>query len=387
MPPGGQWLSNSTTVGKYVNKSAPSGGAVKVSVLKPTKLVKVVGKSLGDAPLDIASLPSAAVHVVDTIVNGGEVTRLCTKFNPCVHKVIAGGTGHKLVCRESLPDTTCQAGRAPLPGCGDAVSPECNGVCPAGYSCLSFLSNDCNCAPQVDPFVGLCGELAGPPTCLGECPPSAPICADVDGTCTCVASLAPIDNGDGTVTDPDTGLMWEKKNGDDGSPDPSNLHDVDNVYSWAGLCQIGFALCQPNAAAAATCAAQTGGGASIGCVECGVGEGICNVDWPNIGALTTIWDWLTEVNTEGYAGHNDWRIPTVQLVGEGELNSIFDCSFSGACIDPIFGPTAASTHWSAVTPLDNPTFAFALIFQDGIDPWLNLFENSKPYGGRVRAVR
>jgi hypothetical protein len=189
MPPGGHWLTNSPTGAKYVNKSAPTGGAVKVSAIKPTNLVKMVGKSLGDAPLSIASGPSAAVHVVDTIVNDGEVTRLCTTFNPCVHKVIAGGTGYKLVCKASLPDPTCQAGRAPLPGCGAAESPACDGVCPAGYSCLSFLSNDCNCAPQIDPFVGQCGELAGPPTCLGECPPSAPICADVAGVCTCLAQV------------------------------------------------------------------------------------------------------------------------------------------------------------------------------------------------------
>lgn len=35
-----------------------------------------------------------------------------------------------------------------------------------------------------------------------------------------------IDNGDGTITDTRTGLMWEKKS-DDGT-----IHDKDNVYSW-----------------------------------------------------------------------------------------------------------------------------------------------------------
>jgi hypothetical protein len=52
-----------------------------------------------------------------------------------------------------------------------------------------------------------------------------------------------VDNGDGTITDVRTGLMWEKLS-DDGS-----IHDTDNNYSWgdayaykiAGLNAIGFA--------------------------------------------------------------------------------------------------------------------------------------------------
>lgn len=189
MPQGGHWLGNSTTVAKYVNKDAPNGGAVKVSVIKPAKLVKVVGKSLGDAPLSIASLPSGAVHVVDTIVNGGEVTRLCTEFPACVHKVVAGGTGYKLVCKAGVGDASCEGARTPLPACGDAEAYQCDGVCPAGYTCLAFLADYCSCGPNVDPIAGLCGELAGPPTCLGECPPWTPICADLGGVCTCLGSV------------------------------------------------------------------------------------------------------------------------------------------------------------------------------------------------------
>src|SRR5262249_57053434 len=36
-----------------------------------------------------------------------------------------------------------------------------------------------------------------------------------------------VDNGDGTITDTKTGLMWEKQS-DDGT-----LNDKDNVYTWA----------------------------------------------------------------------------------------------------------------------------------------------------------
>src|SRR5262249_9086419 len=109
MAQGSNWLVNSATVGKYVNKTAPAGGAVKVSVIK-SSLVKVVGKSLGDVPLNISSAPTGNVYVVDAIVNGGEETRLCTQFAGCVHKLIAGGTGYKLICKgNSAGDPDCTA--------------------------------------------------------------------------------------------------------------------------------------------------------------------------------------------------------------------------------------------------------------------------------------
>src|SRR5262245_18636629 len=54
MPGGASWIANKDTVAKYVNKAAPTGGGVKVSVVKPDLLVKVAAKSLGDTPLDIS---------------------------------------------------------------------------------------------------------------------------------------------------------------------------------------------------------------------------------------------------------------------------------------------------------------------------------------------
>lgn len=41
-----------------------------------------------------------------------------------------------------------------------------------------------------------------------------------------------VDNGDGTFSDNETGLMWEKKEAYDGVVDRSNIHDADNIYSW-----------------------------------------------------------------------------------------------------------------------------------------------------------
>jgi Protein of unknown function (DUF1566) len=47
-----------------------------------------------------------------------------------------------------------------------------------------------------------------------------------DGDIRAGAALSYTDNGDGTITDNNTGLMWEKKS-DDGS-----IHDQDTAYTW-----------------------------------------------------------------------------------------------------------------------------------------------------------
>ena len=44
-----------------------------------------------------------------------------------------------------------------------------------------------------------------------------------------------------------------------------------------------------------------------------------------------------------------------------ELQTIGDCSFS-PCIDPVFGPTAASLYWSSTTGADDPSLAWIVTF-------------------------
>jgi len=280
---------NKTQVAKYSNKAAPGGPTeARVAVIKPGKLIKLVGKSIGVTPLDIlgAGDPAGSVFTAYCVNNEGEQNCHCSEFTGCAHKGIAGGTGAKLVCKTGVGDPACQA--------------ACEGL--------------------VD---------------LGS-----------------------------TVLDTCTNLEWEKKD----TPlfsgeDAGNLNDVDNAYTWSGRCTIADTLCQPNAEAAAACAAQTPDGA--GCAECGVGEGTCDVDPLASGAITTIWNWLTQLNASSFAGHDDWRLPTsagldfvdpfeTEPREPAELESIIDPTLGtcggggGPCIDPVFGPTAPF-YWSAST--------------------------------------
>ena len=109
-PSGAGWLLNTAGVARYVNTAAPSGGAVKVTVIKPGRLIKLVAKSLGDEPLDLSLAPGGTIYAAYSVTNGAEMHRHCTQFTSCAYAPIAGGTGHKLICKKSSTgDPACQA--------------------------------------------------------------------------------------------------------------------------------------------------------------------------------------------------------------------------------------------------------------------------------------
>lgn len=112
---GYRWQT-SASIAKYTNRTAPSFGGVDLSAIAPGSL-KVVGRNLGETPLDISTPPTGAVYVADTILNAGDTTRLCTQFTGCLHRVIGGGAAYKLVCRgiASTGDPSCTAA-VPPPG-------------------------------------------------------------------------------------------------------------------------------------------------------------------------------------------------------------------------------------------------------------------------------
>jgi len=129
------------------------------------------------------------------------------------------------------------------------------------------------------------------------------------------------DNGDNTVTDVDTGLMWAKQHALDGTTSVSDVLDADDTFSQDGA-----------AAAAATLTGTTISGTTITPV-------------PGIGA------------------HTDWRLPTIV-----ELLSIVDattvtCQLGGPCIDPIFGLTVPGFYWGSTT--EDSSTGFLVDFRTG----------------------
>ncbi len=119
------------------------------------------------------------------------------------------------------------------------------------------------------------------------------------------------DNANGTITDNQTGLTWEKKVWLDGTADLVNPRDAENFYPWAGRFAISGSDCQPTDAASALCAARSENG-TTSCNQCGGGEGTCS-------ATTTAWTLAVDANTASFGGHTDWRVPK-----RGELVSIVD---------------------------------------------------------------
>jgi hypothetical protein len=202
------------------------------------------------------------------------------------------------------------------------------------------------------------------------------------------------DNADGTITDNQTGLTWEKKTELDDSMNVANLHDADNIYPWSGTCSVNMGkYCQPTSAAAILCLANAEAG-TIGCDECSGGDGTCNdiFDEP---LTATVWTLAVALNMASFGGYTDWRVPK-----RSELEGIVDVAVSspavfaafngascgGACTDisdPACSCTDSLDYWSAATTYaPSPFYSWAVSFLDGTE------KTGYRGGGKdVRAVR
>jgi hypothetical protein len=203
-----------------------------------------------------------------------------------------------------------------------------------------------------------------------------------DGEIRAGAQLRYRDNGDGTITDENTHLMWEKKDRASGS-----LHNWNNTYPWQGKCSNDSRkLCGTDA-------------------DCSDGGGTCSVS----GGQMTIFQWVAQLNTPPcFAHHCDWRIPNVK-----ELQSIVDyetylppvaaafnhqckagCTVDGAddtreCSCTQSAGSSKGYYWSSSTyapsPIVSPPgsmLAWGVLFGDG-----DVLSAGKTDHDYVRAVR
>jgi len=135
------------------------------------------------------------------------------------------------------------------------------------------------------------------------------------------------DNADSTITDYDTGLMWEKK----------TAGNVNTTFVWSAALKDfpdGYNAC------------VSSDGSILAC----------------------------------NSAYHDWRLPTIV-----ELQTIllepYPCTTS-PCIDPVFGPTVAGNYWSATTIATDPDIAWLVYFTSG-----SVFSANKLNSSYVRAVR
>ncbi len=271
-------------------------------------------------------------------------------------------------------DVAASLGGAPLPDCpGDLATCEADlGTCSADLgTCTSDLgtcttdlgaaqAGIVTCNDDLDACsteLGTCeGELATCDAALDDCqaiPQGQRLktgqtqCWDVagalipcagtgqDGDVQAGLDRAYVDNGDGTITDQRTGLMWEKFSND------GTIHDRDNNYTWTNAFTV------------------------------------------KVGGL----------NSGAFAGHTDWRVPNVNELGSlvdfGESEPAINAIFNGAC--PV-GCTVLTC--SCTDPFDGCwTSTSALWDFDTSNAWLvdfsfgSLDANGKTAAACVRAVR
>jgi uncharacterized protein DUF1566 len=157
------------------------------------------------------------------------------------------------------------------------------------------------------------------------------------------------DNGDGTVTDYDTGLQWEQKS-DDGS-----VHDKDNAYLW----------CAPDPSQS-RCENPSN-----------APDGGVFTDF--LGALNLSANPVVAATSGCFAGHCDWRLPTIE---ELQTIRLAPCGASPCIDETAFGPTISAVYWTISGSGPGNGGTWVVQFDDG-----SVTGQAKKFLAYARAVR
>jgi len=288
------------------------------------------------APLPVTGVPTSEdricykiqcnVPVADQQVTDQFGTRTVTKLKASwVCTPATKGAGY---CGDGIKNGGEQCDTADVGAAICADAGYSSGTLACGQGCVLDMSG-CACSASTGalPATGqtMCRNYAG----------SVIPCADTghDGDTQAGATLDYTDNGDGTITDNNTGLMWEKLS-DDGS-----IHDLDNTYTWDDAFAVKVAT----------------------------------------------------LNSGSFAGYTDWRLPNAK-----ELQSIVNYEFEnylfvspafingciGGCSVTTCSCARANLYWSSSTNAANPMQAWYVNFGGGV-----VVDLGKTASLDVRAVR
>lgn len=160
------------------------------------------------------------------------------------------------------------------------------------------------------------------------------------------------------VKDDHTGLIWEVKQGGDGTIGNQGLHDADDTYHWYN---------PDNSNNGGSAGSENSNGNTCHGYVSGTSTTYCNTH-----------AFVNRVNQQGLCGASDWRMPSRE-----ELRSIVDYSRVNPAINVDYFPvTRASRYWSSSPNANSANYAWGVHFNYGYGYYIH-----KSSSFHVRVVR